>query len=122
VLLLGDVMFTVSAGTVDAKLLLAPIDVGIDEALVAGATSVFMAVEDALLFTSDAASSSSESESESESSLSDPPTVDGLLAGESGLSGPSSSFSSRADIVLATGPPRGTFLGTTFTGDGRRSW
>jgi hypothetical protein len=91
VLLLCDVMFTVSAGIVDAKLLLAPIDANIDEALVAGATSVFMAVGDALLFTGDAGSSSS---SESESSLSDPPTVDGLLAGESGLSGPSSSSSS----------------------------
>jgi hypothetical protein len=115
---------TVSAGNVDAKLLLAPNVVGRDEAIVEGATSDFVAVEDAPLFARDVGSSSSESES----SLSDPPTVDGLLAGESGLFMPPSSSSSSfpsslgAGIVLATGVPRRTCLGMTFTGDGRRSW
>jgi hypothetical protein len=61
------------------------------------------------------------SSSESESSLSeDAPTVDGLLEGESGLSGPSSS-SSGAATVLVVGFCRRTRLGKTVTGDGRRS-
>jgi hypothetical protein len=74
----------------------------------------------------------SSSESESESSLSEAaPTVEGLLEGESGLSGPSSSsFSSSASgcsdafgaaIALVAGSCRRTRLGITFTGDGRRS-
>ena len=66
---------------------------------------------------------SSFSSSESESSLSDsPPTVEGLLNGESGLSDPSFSFcpSVRGNVV-AVPSPRRVSLGKIATGDGRRS-
>lgn len=65
----------------------------------------------------------SASSSDSESSPSDrAPTVEGLLNGESGLSGPSSSSSaSGAGAALAAGSCRLAYLGKTLTGDGRRS-
>lgn len=109
----------VKEGTAVAELLFSDKEVGIDIAAVeaAPAAEVAPTVEVALkvevasrvavdaavapLSTGDGGSASS---SDSESSLSDmSPTVDGLLNGESGLSGPSSSSASAAGIVLATG-------------------
>jgi hypothetical protein len=109
----------VKEGTAVAELLFSDKEVGIDIAAVEVATAAEVAptVEVALrvevasrvavdaavapLSTGDGGSASS---SDSESSLSDmSPTVDGLLNGESGLSGPSSSSASAAGIVLATG-------------------
>jgi hypothetical protein len=121
-LLLCDVIFTVNDGRDDAKL---PLVVGRDGAEVVVAPSVLVVVKDAPFSTGDGGSSSS---SDSESSLSDcSPTVDGLLASESGLSGPSCSpypsFSSPSEtgIALATASPRRTRFEMTFTGDGLRS-
>lgn len=103
---------------------LSPDDVGIDGAAVGSGPRVWTGlpvdVAVAPLCTGEGGSSSS---SDSESSLSDmsPPTVDGLLNGESGLSGPSSSSPAATGIVLAIGSSRRTRLGKILTGDGRRS-
>ena len=109
----------VKEGTAVAELLFSDKEVGIDIAAVEVATAaevaptveVTLRVEVASRVAVDAAvaplstgDGGSASSSDSESSLSDmSPTVDGLLNGESGLSGPSSSSASAAGIVLATG-------------------
>lgn len=103
----------VKEGTAVAELLFSDKEVGIDIAAVEVAPTVEVAlrVEVASRVAVDAAvaplstgDGGSASSSDSESSLSDmSPTVDGLLNGESGLSGPSSSSASAAGIVLATG-------------------
>lgn len=97
----------VKEGTAVAELLFSDKEVGIDIAAVEVALRVEVASRVAVdaavapLSTGDGGSASS---SDSESSLSDmSPTIDGLLNGESGLSGPSSSSASAAGIVLATG-------------------
>jgi hypothetical protein len=109
----------VKEGTAVAELLFSDKEVGIDIAAVevapaaevAPTVEVTLRVEVASRVAVDAAvaplstgDGGSASSSDSESSLSDmSPTVDGLLNGESGLSGPSSSSASAAGIVLATG-------------------
>ena len=105
-------------GRVVVDVLLSVSDVGIDEAVLEVASMAGADVAGAPLCTDERGSSSS---SDSESSPSDvPPTVDGLLNGESGLSGPSSSASATG-IVLATESWRRTRVGKTLTGDGLRS-
>ena len=97
----GDGTPKVNEGTVVVEPLLSVTDVGIDTAAVEGAAKVVVGAAVAPLSTGDGGSASS---SDSESSLSDmSPTVDGLLNGESGLSGPSSTSPPAAGIVLATG-------------------
>ena len=120
-----DCLPKVKEGTAVAELLFSDKEVGIDIAAVEVAPAVGVApaaevaptvevtlrVEVASRVAVDAAvaplstgDGGSASSSDSESSLSDmSPTVDGLLNGESGLSGPSSSSASAAGIVLATG-------------------
>jgi hypothetical protein len=98
-----------------------------------GADTEPLAAGEGRAFSSSFFSSSSSSSEESESSLDEPaPAVEGLLSGESGLSGPSSSSSSSspaggiaepvgAEVVVLVACRR-TRLGKIWTGDGRRSW
>jgi hypothetical protein len=110
--MLAKISDTLLAGVDDRICEGAPADIVLDAAAtVAGDDDLI----DGALFTVRCESSSS---SDSESSLSEsPPTVDGLLMIESGLSG--SSISSSPGTMLATGVCRRTRVGNTVTGDGR---
>lgn len=115
----GEFTPEVKEGIVLAGLLLSATGVDIDAAVVEVVSKVAVAATVAPLSTCNGASASS---SDSESSLSDiSPTVEGLLNGESGLSGPSSTSAPAAGIVLATGSTWRMRFGKTLTGDGRRS-
>jgi hypothetical protein len=114
----GEITPKVKEGIVVAERSVSATDVGINMAAVEVASKVATGAAVAPAPTGDGGSISS---SDSESSPSDmSPTVDGLLNGESGLSGPSPSAPATG-IVLATGSTWRMRFGKTLTGDGRRS-
>jgi hypothetical protein len=124
-MLFADVVWLeATVGRLDAE------DVPLDNVVVGSGPRVagaWLEVGDSLLFVAEGGSSSSESESSD-----DEPADEGLLSGESGLSGPSSisfssfSFLSFSDLVksvlLGSSACHLLIFAAILIGEGRRSW